>query len=87
MDKTDFNQKLALHLREVAKGLVSLAKTLDETTVPVKSATIEEVRAVLAAKKQEGKSITELLGTFGVVKLTDLSPDKYLELLEAAGKL
>jgi len=75
-------------LKALNKSVEALANALQsDKPKPAPSVTIEEVRAVLAAKKQEGKSITELLNNFGVRKLTDIAPESYVELLKAAGEL
>ncbi len=94
--------KLALSvvedLRQLANSIETLANAMQEGEAPaaatteakpkvVKEVTLEDVRALLAAKKQEGKSITELLNKFGASKLTDIDPKKYAELLKAAGEL
>ncbi len=93
--------KLALSvvedLRQLANSIETLANAMQEGEAPaavteekpkvVKKVTLEDVRALLAAKKQEGKSITELLNKFGASKLTDIDPKKYAELLKAAGEL
>ncbi len=81
-------------LRQLADSLEALvvnaqeAKSLkvDETSKP-KEVTLEDVRALLAAKKQEGKSITELLNKFGASKLTDIDPKSYADVLKAGSEL
>ena len=93
--------KLALSvvedLRTLASSIETLAKALLEGETPcspaeeapkvVEEVTLEDVRALLAAKKQEGKSITELLNKFGASKLTDIDPKSYADILRAAGLL
>ena len=51
--------------------------------------TLEDVRAKLAALSQDGKQVQvkELITGFGAKKLSDISAEKYPELLEEAGKL
>jgi hypothetical protein len=51
--------------------------------------TLEQVRAKLAAISQAGKraEAKALLDSFGVAKLTDLSADRYADLLAAAEAL
>lgn len=53
----------------------------DENTVAV-----EDIRAVLAQKSQEGKSkeIKELLGKYGVAKLSAVKPEDYPALFQKA---
>ena len=50
---------------------------------------IEDVRAVMAQKTQEGKSqeIKDLLQKYGAVKLSGVSPEHYPALLKEAGAL
>ncbi len=54
-----------------------------------KAITIEDVRAVMAQKTQDGKSkeIKELLQKYGAVKLSAVAPEHYPELLKEAGAL
>lgn len=54
-----------------------------------KAVTIEDVRAVMAQKTQDGKSkeIKELLQKYGAVKLSAVAPEHYPELLKEAGAL
>ncbi len=54
-----------------------------------KAVAIEDVRAVMAQKTQDGKSkeIKELLQKYGAVKLSAVAPEHYPELLKEAGAL
>jgi hypothetical protein len=69
------------------------AKPSTPVSAPVKSEqpviTVEQIRAILAEKSQAGLSaeIRELLGRFGVARLSELAPDKYPALLKAAEEL
>lgn len=47
---------------------------------------MEDIRAVMAQKSQEGKTkeIRELLGKFGAVKLSAVKPEDYPALLQEA---
>lgn len=51
--------------------------------------TLEEVRAKLAELQKAGKraEVKELLGSFGVAKLSELPPSKYAVLMVKAGEL
>lgn len=51
-----------------------------------KEVTVEDIRAVLAQKSQDGKSkeIKELLGKFGAVKLSAVKPEDFPALLQEA---
>lgn len=51
-----------------------------------KEVTVEDIRAVLAQKSQDGKSkeIKELLGRFGAVKLSAVKPEDFPVLLQEA---
>lgn len=54
-----------------------------------KEVTVEDIRAVLAQKSQDGKSkeIKELLGKFGAVKLSAVKPEDFPVLLQEAQML
>lgn len=54
-----------------------------------KPVTIEQVRAVLAAKSQAGKqaAVKDLITKYGAAKLTEIPPAKYAELLKEAEEL
>lgn len=51
-----------------------------------KAVSVEDIRAVLAQKSQDGKSkeIKELLGKYGVAKLSAVKPEDYPALLQEA---
>lgn len=51
-----------------------------------KEVTVEDIRAVLAQKSQDGKSkeIKELLGKFGAIKLSAVKPEDFPALLQEA---
>lgn len=51
-----------------------------------KEVTVEDIRAVLAQKSQDGKSkeIKELLGKFGAIKLSAVKPEEFPALLQEA---
>lgn len=49
--------------------------------------TIQDVRAVLADKKRQGKDIKTLLAAFGAEKLSQVKEEDYAELLKKAGEL
>lgn len=51
--------------------------------------TIEQVRSVLADKSRSGKTaaVRDLLTKFGAAKLSEIEPDKYPALLQAAEEL
>ena len=57
-----------------------------EETVPQKSVSLEDVRAVLAEKSRAGKTATvkELLRKHGADKLSDIAPSEFTALLEEA---
>ena len=67
------------------KELVQAAKEEKKGDAP-KSVSLEEVRSKLTCLSQNGKQaeVKELIKKFGVVKLTDIPKDKYMELLKAA---
>lgn len=49
--------------------------------------TIQDVRAVLAEKKKQGKDIKALLASFGAEKLSQVKEEDYAALLKKAGEL
>ena len=85
-------------INDTAKALVNLAKVLAETKEQTKEkeptnekskVTIEQVRAVLAEKSQEGLTdkVKALLESFGANKLSDVKEENYAALLEKAKDL
>lgn len=60
-----------------------------ETTMEEKIYTLEEVRARLAALQKAGKraEVKDMLTSLGVSKLSELSADRYGELMEKAGEI
>jgi hypothetical protein len=85
-------------LRTLANSVEALANAIQENGLPEaptskgsKSVplTLEQVRAVLAAKSQNGKQpeVKSLITEFGATKLTDIDPSKYEELLKKAGEI
>lgn len=55
----------------------------------LKTPTLEEVRSALAKLSQKGKQqeVKALINKFGAKKLTEISKDKYEELLKEAAKI
>lgn len=85
-------------INDTAKALVNLAKVLAESKEQPKEkqstnekskVTIEQVRAVLAEKSQEGLTdkVKALLESFGANKLSDVKEENYAALLEKAKEL
>ncbi|NFQ33538.1 hypothetical protein FDF77_06595 [Clostridium sporogenes] len=72
---------------EVAKEKIHDKKeTIEKTKEETKTITLEEVRAALAKKSQEGKqkNVKDLITKYGAVKLSEIPSDKYLNLLKEA---
>lgn len=89
-------RSLADSLQKTADVLADLKNTeLKANAVDVlpkkieKSYTLEDVRGVLAEKSQKGytSDVKELIVKFGGNKLSDISPDKYGELIKLAEEL
>lgn len=61
-------------------------KQVKDTTKEEKPVTVEDIRAVLAQKSQDGKTkeIKELLGKYGVAKLSAVKSEDYQALLAKA---
>lgn len=97
MNQVDLLNEVASNLKVLADNLVSVADTLAERVaqkdieVPqVESkqhdVTLEQVRAVLAEKSQNGftAEIRELLTKHGAKRLSDIEPGEYAALLAEA---
>lgn len=97
LDVVDDLRQLAASIETLAKAMQSKEdKTEEITVVPAEAATakseiitLEQVRAVLAAKSQSGKQpeVKALILKHGANKLTDLDPACYEELLKEAEEL
>lgn len=61
-------------------------KTAQDSKKEEKAVAVEDIRGVLAQKSQDGKSkeIKELLGKYGVAKLSAVKPEDYRALLADA---
>jgi len=72
-----------------AAGEVTGEVTREVTPAPAPAVTLEQVRAVCAAKSNSGKAaeVKALLQKFGATKLTDVDPAKFADLLTAAEAL
>lgn len=69
--------------QQVKENQTAQAITLDEFTAP--TYTLKEVRAKLAAL--ESSKAKELIASFGVKKLTDLSEEHYPAIMQKAGEV
>ena len=89
MSKIKLLLNVVSDLHTLAESIEAVVEAMQgETTETVTEAkpkvvTLEEVRAMLTTKKQQGISITELLNKFGASKLTDINPNDYAMLLHA----
>jgi len=90
LEMAEHFEQLAAGCRELAEANVPAKKTEKKTTPKneraKKEVTIEEVRAVLAAKSQEGKTheVKALLMKYDAGKLSGVKPEDYLNLLQEA---
>lgn len=100
MSKNKLLQDVASNLRALADNIQRLAdaatcgETEGETMLPISKAespavTIEQIRAVLAEKSQKGLTdkVRALLNEFGAVRLSEIEPDKYPAIMQAAKEL
>lgn len=100
MNKTKLLLDVASNLRALADSIQSLAsgapygETEGETTPPISkpeslAVTIEQIRVVLAEKSQAGLTdkVRALLNKFGAARLSEIEPDKYPALMQAAKEL
>ena len=80
--------KIVKDLRGLADELEIFAKLTKEESIE-KVISIEEVRAVLASKSQDGKQkeVKALIQKYGANKLTDLEPTCYKDLLKDAEEM
>lgn len=91
---TDLNN-LSETIKEIAEVLESnedasvKKKPTSAKKKKVKTVTLEEVRAVLADKSQDGLTaqVRELLKKHGAAKLSEIDPTKYSVLLKEAEEL
>jgi len=105
MSKTKLLNEVISDLRKLANSIQAIADTFEadatpteekqiepnskisEPTQPVVS--IEEIRAVLAGKSQDGKTaeVRALLQKYGANKLSEISAEVFPDLLKEAGEL
>ena len=88
---------LACKVAEVSKALERLAFVITEEPengkpeepVAAKALTLEDVRAVLAAKSRDGftAEVKALLGRHGAGKLSEVKPEEYAALMAEAEAL
>lgn len=73
-------------LKQIAEETISVA---DQPEDQEQEISIEDIRAVLADKSQDGKikEVRALLKQFGVAKLSNVEEKDYLELLQKAKEL
>lgn len=98
LDVVSDMQSLADSLKALADAMTSSEAPADlipdePASAPSKpeppKITVEQIRAVLADKSQSGltANVRELLMKFGVARLSELSPERYPEMLKAAEEL
>ncbi|EFR41184.1 hypothetical protein HMPREF9162_1728 [Selenomonas sp. oral taxon 137 str. F0430] len=76
-------KNLSKVLRDAADALEAAVPQLKET---VDSVSLEDVRAVLVRKSTEGKreAVKDLITKYGAERLSDISPDAFVALLQEA---
>ena len=87
MSNVELTQEVIKDLRKLADSMETLIKAVDDhNEASGKEVSLEEVRAILAAKSQAGKQpeVKALISKYGVSKLTDIPPEKYRDLLKDA---
>ena len=105
MSKTKLLNEVISDLRKLANSIQGIADAMEPDVTPKEakqiepdsktskptqtSVNIEEIRAVLAGKSQDGKTaeVRALLQKFGANKLSEISAEVYQELLKEAGDL
>ena len=75
-------------LKEINAGLMKISTAIQSLIEP-KQPKLEDVRKVLAEISRSGKAaeMKALLERFGASKLSDIEPEKYAAVLEAAREL
>ena len=83
MTKNEAIKNIVAGLSKISAAVQSLAEPEEERPK------LEDVRKVLAEISRSGKTaeMKSLLEKFGASKLSDVEPEKYSELLEAAKEL
>lgn len=94
MSKYSLLLAVADDLRRLADGLLALAGTESDklepqdkpSPIPAPQVTLEQVRAVLADKSQDGKiaEVRALISRYGAKKLSEVDPKHYPALLADA---
>lgn len=92
MNQSSKISKAIEELRQCASTINSVSDLLnelfsaEEVQEPIKTVTLEEVRAVLAVKSQDGltSKVKELIQKHGGAKLSDVDPSNYAGLLADA---
>lgn len=94
LDVAEGLNSLAASIQAVAEAMADNVQSesapqpaqADKPKPPVKAVALEQVRAVLADKSQDGKTaqVRELIGRFGAGKLSEVAPERYADLLAAA---
>lgn len=104
MNKSNIIKEIANNLNAITVSLETLIEVLDKTrekqttsvitdnsvaTTQIEPITLEQVRAVLAAKSQSGKQpeVKALIQKYGAEKLTALDKACYKDLLKDAEEL
>lgn len=90
---TELSQKLAELTKaiedEIAENVETISKDTAKTPTQEPEISIEDVRAILAEKSQNGltEKVKDLITSFDADKLSDVDPARFPELLEAVKKL
>lgn len=90
---TELSQKLASLTKaiedEIAENAETIFKTPAKTPAQEPEISIEDVRAIMAEKSQNGLTgkVKDLITSFEADKLSDVDPARFPELLEAVKKL
>ena len=89
LDVVENMHSLADSIKAVADAMAdneNTPKTEQNTAEPKKAITLEQIRAVLAEKSQNGKTsnVRELLLKYGVTKLSEIKGEFYAELFKDA---
>ena len=100
MSKTKLLRDMVDNLQELAQSITAIAEAIEgnapgaeeiraEETPQAPEVTLEQVRQVMAALVEEGKTsqIKELLLKYNAGRLSDVNPEDYRSLIQEASKL
>lgn len=88
-DMTNLAESIKIYADTIENGKEDTNQSCKQSTKENKTVTLEEVRAILADKSQQGLTakVRELLEKYGSNRLSEIKPEHYSDLLSDAEKL